>query len=320
MSDSGGRALTLGETMALLDPLEEGEIAPGFRFQLRIAGAESNFGVALRRLGVDVTWISRLGDDRFGEVVLAVLESEGLDLRFVRRDDEAPTGVFFKWRSGGRSHVVYYRRGSAASRLAPGDVPEEALADVALVHLTGITTALSDGARALVEETARRARERGITVVFDPNYRPALWRAPEEAEAAQREVLGNVDWYLCGLEEGSRLFGAGTAEELVEALRSVGVRAAAIRVGERGALVTRGEELVPVPPLRLTDVRDEIGAGDGFAAGFAYGLLRGWDPEACARAGNVIAAAALSGTGDWETFPHLAEVEEQLQPMQGGAR
>jgi 2-dehydro-3-deoxygluconokinase len=320
MSEAGGRVVTLGETMALLDPLEDGEIAPGFRFRLRIAGAESNFAVALRRLGVDVTWVSRLGEDPFGDLVLGTLAGEGLDLRFVRRDADAPTGVFFKWRAGGRSHVVYYRRGSAASRLGPGDVPEEAWANVALVHLTGITTALSEGARGLVAETARRARERGITVVFDPNYRPALWPGPAEAAAAHREILADVDWYLCGHGEGSLLFGADTADELAAAVHEAGAPGAVIRIAERGCTVSRGDGLVHVPPPRLTGVVDEIGAGDGFAAGFAYGLLRGWTPDACAHAGNVIAAAALGGTGDWETFPRLAEVESELQPTTEGAR
>src|SRR5438132_318416 len=103
------RVLTAGETMALLDPLGDGELAPGNLLTLRIAGAESNFGVALSRLGVEVAWVSRLGADPFGDMIAATLEDEGLDLRWVRRDPDAPTGVFFKWRSGARTHVLYYR-------------------------------------------------------------------------------------------------------------------------------------------------------------------------------------------------------------------
>ena len=109
--------LTLGETMALLDPVEEGEPRLGMSFTLRFAGAESNFAVALARLGVDVTWVSRLGRDAFGDMIETGLALEGIDLRWLTRDD-APTGLFCKWRSGGSSRVVYRRAGSAALDLA----------------------------------------------------------------------------------------------------------------------------------------------------------------------------------------------------------
>ena len=304
--------LTLGETMALLDPVGDGEIELGRQFTLRVAGAESNFGIALARLGVDVTWVSRVGDDPLGDVVVGTLAGEGLDLRYVRRDANAPTGLFFKCRSGGKSNVLYYRKGSAASRLTAGDVPREAFDGVALVHLTGITMALSESAAEAVLETARRARERGIAVVFDPNWRPALWEIPAEAAEAHRDVLPYVDWYLCGLEEGNLLFETETVDELSAAVREAGAGDAVVRVGARGAVVREDSRFREVPPPRLEAVRDEVGAGDGFAAGFAYGLLNAWPPAACARTGNVIAAAALAGTGDWETFPRLDELRAEL--------
>jgi 2-dehydro-3-deoxygluconokinase len=284
--------------MALLDPLEDGTT-----YRLRIGGAESNVAVALTRLGIPVTWISRLGTDPFGDLVRETLSAEGVDVR-ARRDPGRPTGVYFKSRAGGATRMHYYRTGSAATQLGPSDVPDEALDGVALVHLTGITTALGRAPRELVHDVARRARSRGITVLLDPNYRPALWASPSEA----RRALPDADWVLCGADEGNLLFGTGSPEELAAA---VGANAA-IRVGDRGALVTTDGGLVEVRPPRLEAVVDEIGAVDGFAAGFAYGLLCGWEPARCAQAGNVVAAGALRGGGDWETYPRLAEVEGLL--------
>ena len=153
---------------------------------LRFAGAESNFAIALARLGIDVAWISRLGRDPFGDLILAAVAGEGVETRWVLRDD-APTGLFCKWRAGGRSHVTYRRAGSAASRLQVGDVPDEALDGVRVVHLTGITMAISESARELVLDVARRAKERGATVVFDPNFRPAL---PGHAGGRGRTAAG----------------------------------------------------------------------------------------------------------------------------------
>jgi 2-dehydro-3-deoxygluconokinase len=283
------RVVTAGETMALLDPVQDGELELDDLLQLRIAGAESNFAVALARLGVSVAWISRLGADRMGALVRGALAAEGIDLRWVAEDPDAPTGLFYKWRAGGRSSVAYYRRGSAASRLSPADVPDAALAGAELVHLTGITLALGDGPRELVRDMARRARAAGAIVTFDPNYRPALWESRAAAAAAIEPVLAHVDWCLCGAAE----------RELV-----AGARATVVRHADH--------TVVTVTPARAEEVVDEIGAGDAFAAGFAYGLLSGWEPEACTRAAHVIAGWALRGTGDWETLPRLAEVRDLL--------
>lgn len=310
------RVLTVGETMALLDPTTDGGIASGMEFSLRIAGAESNFAIALRRLGVAVTWVSRLGADAMGDVVNRALEGEGLDLSYVRRDD-APTGLFIKWRSGGRSSVLYYRKDSAASYLQPGDVPDDALDGAALVHLTGITMALSQSARRTVIEAARRARRRGIPVIFDPNYRPALWSGPAEAATAHEEVLGFVDWYLCGSEEGNLLWGTSDEMALFDALSGRGLRPV-VRVGREGALVHANAMVTAVAPDHLEEVHDEVGAGDAFAAGFAYGLLNQWQPTDCVRAANTLAARALRGTGDWETLPYFAEIEDDLTPRDLG--
>ena len=288
--------LTVGETMALLDPVEEGEPRPGMSFTLRFAGAESNFAVALARLGVAVTWVSRLGRDAFGDMIETGLAVEGVDLRLLTCDD-APTGLFCKWRSGGSSRVVYRRAGSAASRLSPADVPDEALDDVRLVHLTGITMAISESARELVLDVARRAQQRGALVLFDPNFGPDLPDTPGAAAARQRAVLPFVDWYLCGEGEAQLLWPDGVIPA-----------PSVVRVGARGAIV----DGVEVPPPRTAAVVDEIGAGDAFAAGFAYGLLQGWEPAVCARAGNVIAAGALATTGDWETLPRLPDLHAGL--------
>jgi 2-dehydro-3-deoxygluconokinase len=295
------RVLTAGETMALLDPVEEGELELGDRLTLRFAGAESNFAVALTRLGAPVRWVSRLGADRLGALILDALEREGVDLRWVREDPGAPTGVFYKWRAGGRTSVGYVRRGSAASRLEPADVPDEALAGVELVHLTGITMALGEGPRALVLDLARRARAAGALVLFDPNYRPALWESAEAAGAAMEPVLERVDWCLCGAAEGEALFGGDLA----------GVPGTVVRTHD-GSLVSWRGELARVASAASETVVDEVGAGDAFAAGFAYGLLQGRPPAVAAETAHVIAGWALRGTGDWETLPRLEQVRHLL--------
>lgn len=304
--------LTVGETMVLLDPLDDELPHAGQRLQLRIGGAESNLAIALARLGASVVWVSRLGADPFGDVIESTLREEGVEV-VAPRDAAAPTGLFYKWREDGRSRNVYYRQGSAAGGLAPADVPDEFLARSNLVHLTGITTAISPSARALVIDVARRARAAGVPVLFDPNYRPALWGSAAEAFDAHRDLLGDVSWYLCGLDEACALLGTDDLTTTAAAMESAGITRSVIRIGERGAVLKEGDALSEIPVVRAMAVVDEVGAGDGFAAGFAYGLLLGWAPEACTLSGNLVAARALAGTGDWETFPTRDEFEADLE-------
>jgi sugar/nucleoside kinase (ribokinase family) len=292
--------LTVGETMVLFDPLTDGPPHLGMQLTLRIAGAESNFAIGLARLGVDVAWASRLGSDSFGDLVLRALADEGVDLAYVKRD-EGRTGMFAKWRDDGRSNVAYWRSGSAASRLRPGDVPDDAIAAAQHLHLTGITMAISDSGHDLVVELARRASERGLTVTFDPNFRPALPDTAAAAAERQADVLPYVDWYLCSDEEARLLWGGEPLPART-----------AVRIGRRGVVVDG--ETIP-PPTTVENVIDEVGSGDAFAAGFVYGLLHDWSPSACGRAGNLIAAYALGATGDWESLPRLAEVEDELHTI-----
>ncbi len=313
--------LTVGETMALLDPV--GELTYGSTFTLRAAGAESNVAIGLSRLGVPVRWISRLGADPLGDMILATVIQEGVDASLVTRDPDAPTGLFYKARAGARTDVYYYRAASAASKLSAGDVPEAALDGIGLVHLTGITMALSPSARELTVDLARRARGRGLVVLYDPNWRPSLWTAPDEAAAACAELLPYADWVLCSLDEGRVLFGGEQPEQVIEAIRAGGAGDAVVRVGAEGAVAVVDGKVVRVPPERVVDPVDEVGAGDAFAAGFAYGLLQGWSVKDTVRAANRLGSAALEGPGDWETLPPaagLAGLPAEVAPRPADAR
>ncbi len=300
------RVMTVGETAVVLDPIgDRCELGSGFR--LGVSGAESNFGIALKRLGLDVTWISRLGGGPLGDLVERTLGAEGLDLRYVLRDEAAPTAVVFKIRRSGSTSLIYYRHGSAASRMEPADVPDDALANVRGVHLTGITAAIGEGPRLLIESVARRARASRAVTTFDLNYRPALWSAGDAAAACGR-VLPNVDWVLCGEAEARLLFGGDQPVSVIDHLREAGASGVVLRVGADGALVAAGAAVTHIPAVPVERIIDDIGAGDAFDAGFTYGLAIGLDPSGSAEIGNVLAAKALSSTGEWETMPTIDEL------------
>src|SRR5215210_5270379 len=161
---------TLGEALITMDPLSEGPLRHVTRFEKHYGGAELNVAVGLSRLGHRAGWAGGLGDDEFGREILAFARGEGVDVSRTRLDSEAPTGLYFKeWRALGQLRVYYYRAGSAASRMQFDELDLEYLLSGEILHLTGITAALSESCHDLIERLLSAANERGVTVSFDVN-------------------------------------------------------------------------------------------------------------------------------------------------------
>src|SRR3954447_2947776 len=180
--------MTLGEAMVVMDPLTRGPLRHVGTFAKRVGGAELNVALCLSRLGHRVGWAGRLGDDEFGKEIVAFLRGEGVDVSEVRVDPEAPTGLYFKeTRALDRLRVYYYREGSAASRMRFEDLDVDYLLSGELLHLTGITPALSESCRDLTERLISQANERGVFVSFDANVRRRLF-----GELDPREVLASL--------------------------------------------------------------------------------------------------------------------------------
>jgi 2-dehydro-3-deoxygluconokinase len=164
--------------MALAFPPKPMGLANSSLLKLDIAGAESNLCIGLSRLGVKTRFISRVGNDPFGERIRSALAQEGVDIQALVTDPEAPTGVFFREHlPDGQRRVYYYRKGSAASKLCPDDLRPDLFYGTRIVHLTGITCALSPSCAAACQRAVELAHQVEALISFDPNYRPQLWEA-----------------------------------------------------------------------------------------------------------------------------------------------
>lgn len=300
--------VTFGETMVLFHPLTTGPLRFAGQFAKTVGGAESNVAIGLARLGHQVSWVSRLGDDEFGLYIRNFIRGEGVDTSHVVFDPGYPTAVFFKERQQGKEpKVYYYRQGSAASRMRPDDIAEDLIAQAKFLHLTGITPALGDTCREAVCQAIDKAKRHGVTVVFDPNVRLKLW-TKQEAQAVLFDIAGRCDIVLPGWDEGRLLTGENSPENIAERLLQNGAKAAVVKLGERGAYFAAPEGREYVPGFPVQEIVDPIGAGDGFAAGFLSGLIRGWPYRDAVRLGNRIGAYALTVAGDVEGYPFWSQV------------
>ncbi|MGG1572185.1 sugar kinase [Fictibacillus sp. NRS-1165] len=309
--------VTFGETMVLFHPSSAVPLRFAGQFEKTIGGAESNVAIALSRLGHQAGWFSRLGNDDFGLYVRNFIRGEGVDTSRVVFDQASPTAVFFKEkRTEQEPKVHYYRSDSAASRMIPEDLDEDYLAKAKYLHVTGITPALSESCRDSVFHAIALAKQHGVTVVFDPNIRLKLW-SKEEAKETLVEIASRSDIVLPGIEEGTLMTGRSQPEEVARNLLRNGSKAAVVKLGAEGAYYDNGNERGYIEGFHVSHVVDPIGAGDGFAAGFLSGLLRGWTYEEAVKLGNRVGAYAVTVSGDVEGYPYfdqlLKENEEILR-------
>lgn len=299
--------VTLGETMGLMKAETPGPLAQVHSLSLGMGGSESNFAIALRRLGTSVTWVGRVGDDSLGELVLRELAAEGVVVDPLR-DASAPTGVMIKERrTMEHLKVWYYRTGSAGSRLCVEDVPVERITKARLLHLTGITPALSASAAEAAQYALDVARRAGVPVSFDLNYRAALW--PEEkAGEVFRKFISQADIVFAGDDEAAIAVGTtGDSLELARRVAALGPAQVIIKRGVDGcAAVIAGEEYKQ-DAVRIKAV-DTVGAGDAFVAGYVAELLAGAAVGERLRTAVRTGAFACLVPGDWEGMPRRDEL------------
>ncbi len=284
--------LAIGETMAMVAPDTAVRVTEAERFRVDAGGAESNVAAHVAALGHRAQWFSRLGTDALGDRVEAQLRARGIDTARVIRDDTHPTGLYVKDPGHG---VSYYRRGSAAAQLSPADADALSLDGIDILHVSGITAAISSSAAAFLDRVIDRAHDEGVSVSFDVNHRAALW-GTETAAAALLALARRADILFTGRDEAEGLWGTERDDD-IRALFSE-VPEVIVKDGDVGATAYAGDHREFEPALRV-DVVEAVGAGDAFAGGYLAARLAGDGLGERLRAGHRRAALTLATTTDF---------------------
>ncbi len=291
--------LAVGETMMLVAPAFAEPLESAADFRLDPGGAEANVASHLAALGRPAAWAGLVGDDALGRRLLRQLAERGVDTRWVRTDPDAPTGVYFK--DPGRA-VQYFRRGSAASRMDAAYAATLPVERVRVVHLSGITPALSDACDAMVDALFARAKAAGVPVSFDVNHRAALWPSTDVAARRLRELAARADLVFVGLDEAAALWGStlGVAVRTPDDVRAL-LPEPIVLVVKDGAVGATEYSVAGTAQVAALEVElvEAVGAGDAFAAGYLAAWLDGAPPHARLRAGHERAALVLADTADF---------------------
>lgn len=297
--------------MALFAAREAGALAQAEHFHKSAAGAEINVAIGLARLGLRVGWCSRLGQDAWGSYLIGLLQGERIDCSHVTLDAARPTGLMFKSRAenGADPQIAYYRTGSAASHIEPGEIDESWLCAARHLHTTGVFAGVSASTLATQQRAMGLMRGAGRSVSFDPNLRPALWASQHAMRSAINDLASRADWVLPGIDEGRLLTGESTPEAIAQFYRQRGAAAVVVKLGKDGAYFDGPSGCGHVAGFPVTTVVDTVGAGDGFAVGVISALLAGVPLAQAVRRGAWIGARAVQVVGDSEGLPTRAELE-----------
>ncbi|UUZ82435.1 sugar kinase [Paenibacillus sp. P26] len=311
--------LTFGEAMAMFVADSPGGLQQVEHYTRRLAGAELNAAIGFARLGLRTGWVSKVGDDVFGRCIKEHLLGEGVNIDGVLTDGRYPTGFQLKSKVlSGDPEVQYFRKGSAASRLAPADLKADYFLTARHLHMTGIPPALSQETREFAGHALALMKQAGRTVSFDPNLRPSLWPSREEMVEVVNGLALQADWVLPGIEEAELLTGSADPKAASEFYLSRGVKLVVIKMGPEGAYYRSEAEEGFVPGFKVEHVVDTVGAGDGFAVGTVSGLLAGLPVQASVVRGNAIGSLAVQSPGDHEGYPDAARLEQYIQSFMTG--
>ena len=302
--------VALGEPLLEFNATTPGTLQQVRAYEVGYGGDTSNFIVAAARMGASTGYLTRLGDDDFGRIFLDLWQAEGVDTSKVILDPLHPTGIYFISRTGKVHSFTYYRTHSAASFLAPQDIPQEYISAARVLHTSGISQAISNSACDAVFHAVDIARRAGVRVSYDPNVRLKLW-SPGRARSIIIETIRQADFIFPSLEDARFITGYEQPEKMAEFFLELGPQVVALKLGDQGALLATQDGFLRIPPYRV-ELFDATGAGDTFAGAFIAAWLRGCDYADCARFANTAAALSTQGKGAVNPIPPFAAVEAAL--------
>ncbi|MFZ1772990.1 MAG: sugar kinase [Rhizobiaceae bacterium] len=270
-------------------------------------GDVSNTAIAAARMGARTAILTRLGADIFGDSLMALWAREGVDASAVIGDAEAATGLYFVTHGPDGHHFAYARAGSAASRLVPTDLKPEMFNGVRILHVSGISLAISESARQTVFAAIAMAKKAGARISFDTNLRLRLWGL-DQARQVIGEAAAMADIVLPGLDDAVQLTGLIDPDAIASHYLGLGAAIVALTLGKEGVLIATGDRREMIAGHVVAAV-DATGAGDAFDGAFLACLLEGMTPFEAGRLANAAAALSTLGAGAVAPLPRRAEVE-----------
>ena len=282
----------------------------GDLYKAGFGGDTSNTAIAAARQGAKAGYITALGEDRFGDLLIDLWRREEVDAAEVKRDPKAPTGIYFVTHSEAGHQFHYYRAGSAASRMTPADLPLDYIRDAKVLHVSAISQAISENACETVFAAMDAAREAKLEVCFDTNLRLKLWPL-ERARDAIAQAIRRADILRPALDDARTLTGIEEVDAILDHFLKQGPKLVVMTMGKDGVIIATKEARHRLAPHKVEAV-DATGAGDTFNGSFLARLIAGDNPLEAGRYANAAAALSTTGYGAVAPIPRPGAVRKFL--------
>ncbi|CAM3154152.1 sugar kinase [Streptobacillus ratti] len=308
------KVLLVGEAMMLL-MAEDGEnLSSVKKYLTGIAGAELNVCVGLTRLGFFCEYLTRIGNDPFGEKIQDFLKKENIGMKYIEIDNENKTGLQLKSKvENGDPLTYYFRKGSAASKISKKDIEKINIDEFDLIHITGIPLALNDNLREAIIYLMDKAKAKGKYITFDPNLRPSIWENEETMIRVINDVSKKADLILPGINEAEILLKKHNIDEIVREYNKMGISNIVLKEGEKGSHYYIKDKHYFMPSFKVEKVVDTVGAGDGFAVGIISSILDGLSYEEMLKRANAIGAIQVGYRSDNEGLPNKEQLDRFIK-------
>lgn len=305
--------ITIGEPLVVFASTEPNvSVEDSINFNKGIGGAELNVAIGTRRLNHSVSYIGAVGADPQGEFIKKQINLKQIDTNYLYESTKYMTGYQMKQLvNHGDPKVYNFRKNSAASHIRPDQIPSLDLKNTRFAHLTGILPATSPDALTTCLFLAKKANQDHITLTFDPNLRPALWKSKEKMISTINHLASLANIILPGQSEGKILTGSDDPDKIADFyLKNEQTQAVFVKVGSKGSFVkAKGQEGYFVPGFKVNQVIDTVGAGDGYALGVITALLENESYKEAAKRGNAIGAMQVQVRGDNDGYPTKDELK-----------
>ncbi len=303
--------LCFGEPLVGFYPLQVTSAADDVLFSKTWGGDISNFAIGVSRLGHSASLLTAVGDDPFGKGFLRLWNTNGVDTSMVHIDPRRNTGIYFVSFENGKHSLTYYRKDSASSAISEKDIASDIADEFNVLHLSGISLGISASACRAGIKLMDIFRAKGRKISFDINFRPALWKSVRQASCVlSSAIAGGIDYLEITNDEMSALGWGTTLEELTSRFKGV-VDTILFKRGSEGASIYAYGDYFSVRAVKVK-VKDTVGAGDSFDAGYLSAILEGANPREAARFAVATAALTCTGTGPLERMPYKHDVVQFL--------
>lgn len=308
------KILLIGEPMGLFIANDYGELDKVKDFSLKVAGAELNVAIGLKRLGYDVEYVTKLGHDPLSKMIYEFIKRNGIGTKYIKFTKDHFAGMMLKNKiKNGDPEIAYYRKNSAASTLNISDVENIEISEFDLLHITGITLCVSESLRDVTIYLADKFKQNSKPVTLDPNIRLNMWDSKEEMINILNDLSRKSNLILAGISEAEILLGSSKIDEIIEKYRSMNVQNFIIKDGSKGAYYIKYNEKHFSKAFKVENVVDTVGAGDGFAVGVISGYLENLTADEILERGNAIGSIQVQNISDNEGLPTRQELEIYIE-------